>query len=69
MRDRILEIATKFCEDVRIAPDNPTIFYDLLTECQTELETVKNACKEAMIAKKKEEYFKSLLDKKNLGIK
>jgi hypothetical protein len=69
MRDRILEIATKLCDDVRIAPDNPTILYDLLTECQAELETVKNACKDAMIAKKKEEYYKTLLDKKNLGIK
>lgn len=69
MRDKILEIASRFCDNVRDAPDNPTVLYDLLTECQAELELQKNVCREVMIARKKEEYFKTLLDKKNLGIR
>lgn len=67
--ERLTEIATKMLEDLRMAPDNPTILYDLICEYQGKFENEKNVCKEVMLAKKKEEYFQSLLDKKKLGIR
>lgn len=69
MRERIAEDAKKFCELLEIATEDPTILFDLVNDMQAKLELHKNVCRDMIITKKKEEYFQTLIQNKNLGIR
>lgn len=63
---KLLEEIAKDAEQVR---DDPTAIFDFLDTCQIKMEDLKNVCKKEMVERKKQEHFKTLLDKKNLGIR
>lgn len=70
MRERVLEVVVRFGDDLgKMGDVEPAVLYDLITEYQGKLEGYKNELRDVILAKKKEEYFRTLMDKKNLGIR
>lgn len=70
MRERVLEVVVRFGDDLgKMGDVEPAVLYDLITEYQGKLEGYKNELRDVILAKKKEEYFRALMDKKNLGIR
>lgn len=69
MREKLVGIVSKMLSDLQIAPENPAVLFDLVTECQAAMESEKSILRELILAKKKEEYYQTLINNKKLGIK
>ncbi len=69
MLNEIIAVTESFLANVRMVKDeNPTILFNLMDEQRNQYEDMQKRCREIILAQKKQEHFKTLLEKKSLGI-
>lgn len=69
MLNEIIDSTEQFLAAVRLEQDeNPTRLFNLMDEQRNIYESIQKRCRELILAHKKQEQFKNLLEKKKLGI-
>ena len=69
MLNEIIDSTEQFLAAVRLEQDeNPTRLFNLMDEQRNIYESIQKRCRELILAHKKQEQFKNLLEKRKLGI-
>ena len=69
MINEIIDATEQFLNTIRMErTENPSRLFSLMDEQRNLYESLQNRCRELILARKKQEHFQTLLEKKNLGI-